>query len=150
VVGIKADKVLGVHFPIIASVQLYNSHPHHHLSTLQISITMRLSTILPLIAASAASARIIGIAAPSTIAPNSTFSLTLLVENYIQAVADVSVAWGFSPVPGYPDSLGTLGSGSGYLGPAKSNTRTNVTVAAKTPVSLEVGKQYVLSASVFR
>ena len=29
---------------------------------------------------------------PSTLAPNSTFTLTLLTENYIQTVADIAVA----------------------------------------------------------
>src|SRR5690242_1537302 len=84
---------------------------------------------------SAASARIIGISAPSTLAPNSTFTLTLLTENYIQAVNDISVAWGYSLAPGYPAELGSFAQ-SAYLGPSKSNTLDNITVQATVPAQL--------------
>lgn len=84
---------------------------------------------------SAASARIIGIEAPSTLAPNSTFNLTLLTENYIQTVADISVAWGYQLAPGFPLSLGSFVQ-SAYLGPNKSNTLENITVQATVPEGL--------------
>jgi hypothetical protein len=87
-----------------------------------------------------ASARIIGLSAPPTLTPNSTFTFTLLTENYIQSVADVAVAWGFqraTPVNpnGYPYTLGSF-TDSSYLGPEKSNTLTNVTVDAIVPSAL--------------
>lgn len=84
---------------------------------------------------SAASARIIGIEAPSVLAPNSTFNLTLLTENYIQSVADISVAWGYSLAPGYPATLGSFVQSS-YLGPNKSNTLENITIEATVPAGL--------------
>jgi hypothetical protein len=68
---------------------------------------MRISTLTTaLTTASLASARLIGISAPSTLTPNSNFTLTLLSEGYIQTVADIAVAWGFDLLPGYPGSLG--------------------------------------------
>lgn len=100
---------------------------------------------------SAASARIIGIEAPSTLAPNSKFNLTLLTEGYIQSVADISVAWGYSLAPGYPLSLGAF-TQSSYLGPDKSNTREKVTVEATVPESLASDSwngSLVLSAGVY-
>lgn len=100
---------------------------------------------------SAASARIIGIEAPSTLAPNSTFNLTLLTENYIQPVADISVAWGYSLSPGYPASLGAF-TQSSYLGPNKSNTLENITVEATVPVDLDSDSwngSLTLSAGVY-
>lgn len=100
---------------------------------------------------SAVSARIIGIEAPSTLAPNSTFNLTLLTENYIQSVADISVAWGYALAPGYPLSLGSFIQSS-YLGPDKSNTLKNVTVQATVPEGLDSNSwngSLVLSAGVY-
>jgi hypothetical protein len=114
---------------------------------------MRFSTITASLASAAlASARITGIQAPSTIAPNSTFSLTLLTENYIQSVADISVAWGYSLAPGYPGTLGSFIS-SEYLGPSKSNTLENITISATVPEALSgaayAGKDLLLSAAVY-
>lgn len=100
---------------------------------------------------SAASARIIGIEAPSTLAPNSTFNLTLLTENYIQSVADISVAWGYSLAPGYPTTLGAF-TQSSYLGPNKSNTLENITVEATVPAGLDndvYNGSLILSAGVY-
>lgn len=105
------------------------------------------------LSSSLTTARIIGIAAPSTIAPNGTFALTLLTENYIQSVADIAVAYGFSlPSTAFPTTLGQY-TGSAYLGPEKSNTLSNVTVEAKVSDALEddfwMGKDVVLSAGVY-
>jgi hypothetical protein len=113
---------------------------------------MRFSPALSLLSLPLASARIIGLAAPSTLTPNTTFSLTLLTENYIQSVADVAVAWGFqTPTAnnptGYPLTLGSF-TNSSYLGPEKSNTLENVTVEATVPAGLEAGKDSVLSVAV--
>lgn len=84
---------------------------------------------------SAASARIVGIAAPAVLAPNSTFNLTLLTENYIQAVADISVSWGYAKAPGFRLSLGYFDQ-SAFLGPNKSNVLQNITVPATVPADL--------------
>jgi hypothetical protein len=102
---------------------------------------MRFSTLAAsLLPATLASARIIGLSAPSTLTPNSTFTFTLLTENYIQSVADVAVAWGFQRVTpanptGYPYTLGSF-TNSSYIGPKQSNTLTNVTVDAVVPAAL--------------
>ena len=114
---------------------------------------MRVSTITSTLASAAlASARITGIQAPSTIAPDSKFTLTILTENYIQSVADISVAWGYSLAPGYPGTLGSFIS-SEYLGPDKSNTLENITIEATAPSGLSgeayAGKDLLLSAAVY-
>lgn len=113
---------------------------------------MRTSTFLSgLATASFASARLVGLAAPSTLAPSQPFTLTLITENYIQAVADVSVAWGYAPAPGFPQSLGSF-TNSSYLGPSKSNQLKNVTIETTAPAELEqwAGKEVVLAGSLFR
>jgi hypothetical protein len=99
-----------------------------------------------------ASARIIGLSAPSTLTPNTTFPLTLLTETYIQSVSDIAVAWGFqTPTTnnptGYPLTLGRF-TNSSYLGPDKSNTLENVTIEASVPAGLEVGSDVVLGIAV--
>ncbi|KAF2119530.1 hypothetical protein BDV96DRAFT_642549 [Lophiotrema nucula] len=114
---------------------------------------MRFSTLtITLATATLTAARIIGIAAPATLGVNSTFPLTLITEDYIQAVYDVSVAWGFSAAPGHLYSLGE-DTQSAYLGPSKSNILTNITIDAKTPENLDSlgGKpeKVVLAASLF-
>ncbi|OAL04595.1 hypothetical protein IQ06DRAFT_290651 [Phaeosphaeriaceae sp. SRC1lsM3a] len=114
---------------------------------------MRTSTLLTaLTSSSLASARIIGLAAPATLTPNASFTLTLLTENYIQSVADVAVAWGFqTPTEnnptGFPYTLGSFAN-SAYLGPEKSNTLQNVTIDATAPATLEKGKDVVLGVAV--
>jgi len=67
---------------------------------------------------SLASARIIGIAVPDTIAPGSGFNAIIETENYIQSVYDVAIAFGVAPGNGFPDSLGTV-MDSFYLGPGE-------------------------------
>jgi hypothetical protein len=115
---------------------------------------MRLTTLTTaLTSLTLASARLTGIAAPSVLAPNSTFTLTLLSEGYIQSVADISVAWGFSLAPGYPGSLGSF-TNSAYLGPDKSNQgQQNVTLTATAPAGLAMdayaGKDVLLSAGIY-
>jgi hypothetical protein len=110
---------------------------------------MRTTTILSaLTAATLSSARLIGVSAPSTIAPSKPYTLTLLTENYIQTVADISVAWGYSTPPGYPKALGSY-VGSAYLGPTKSNQLENVTVEVTAPSYLKVGETKMLSVSLF-
>jgi hypothetical protein len=114
---------------------------------------MRFSTIATTLASAAlATARISGIETPSTLVPGEPFTLTILTENYIQSVADVAIAWGFSLAPGYPGTLGSFIS-SEYLGPAKSNTLKNITLAATAPEALAgeayAGKELMLSAALY-
>jgi hypothetical protein len=93
------------------------------------------TTILSLAAiCGLATARISGIAAPAVIAPNSTFTITILTENYIQSVKDISAAFALSPIAtdGY---LGVDYLGSFYLGPDKSNILTNLTFEVTAPAT---------------
>lgn len=82
--------------------------------------------------AGVATARIVGMAAPAMIAPNSNITITLITENYIQSVQDISAAFALSTqlTPGF---LGTQYLGSFYLGPEKSNVLTNLTFSVTTP-----------------
>lgn len=73
--------------------------------------TLALSTLVSL-----ASARIVGFAVPQTIRPGDGFNAIIEVENYIQSVYDVSIAFGVAKGAGYPKTLGTV-LGSYYLGP---------------------------------
>ncbi|KAF2439697.1 hypothetical protein P171DRAFT_109422 [Karstenula rhodostoma CBS 690.94] len=112
---------------------------------------MRTTTLLTTLAsATLTTARLTGIAAPSTLTLSQPFNLTLVTENYIQSVADISIAWGYQPAPGYPFSLGAYPS-SEYLGPNKSNQLDNVTISTTAPAGLKEwsGKEVVLSASLF-
>ncbi|KAK0876895.1 hypothetical protein LTR87_009244 [Friedmanniomyces endolithicus] len=104
------------------------------------------SVLSVLAAASAVSARIAGIAAPESIAAGSDFSITIITENYIQAVLDLSAAFGLTTKV-YPDSLGPYLT-SVYLGPTQSNIRTNISVPASVPSSYNVGSTYHLIAAI--
>lgn len=66
-----------------------------------------------------ASARIVGIAVPETVRPGDNFGVIVEVEDYIQSVADVAIAFGIAPYPGHPGFLGTEISSS-YLGPGNN------------------------------
>jgi hypothetical protein len=81
--------------------------------------TSVLAAAAPLL--SLASGRIVGISVPETIKPGDGFNAIIQVENYIQSVYDVAIAFGVAPGTGYPDSLGTI-LDSFYLGPGKSNS----------------------------
>jgi hypothetical protein len=113
---------------------------------------MRTSILATALLSTAASARIIGLSAPETIKPNTPFTFSLLTQNYIQSVADVSVAWGYQ-VPtagnphGYPKTLG-YPTGSSYLGPSKSNVLGNVSVEAVAPANYDQGSYLVFSVAV--
>ena len=85
------------------------------------TINMRTTTIATAAASllSLTSARIVGIAAPRTVAVNSEVKLQIIGENYIQTVNDVAIAFGVQPAKRTtPDTLGVL-VGSKYLGPGK-------------------------------
>jgi hypothetical protein len=95
------------------------------------------ATVLPLLAlALPTSAIITGVTAPSSITAGSPFILTLNTADYIQAVYDVSVAFGISPGEGHGGSLGDVFA-SAYLGPPLSNIlnpiRFTVIVDGSTP-----------------
>ncbi|GIZ41478.1 hypothetical protein CKM354_000478100 [Cercospora kikuchii] len=95
-----------------------------------------LSKIIPALAiAGAASARIVGLAAPKVIAVNETFTVTLLTENYIQSVKDLVAAFALSPRADADGFIGTEYLGSFYLGPDKSNVLTNITFEVTAPAT---------------
>lgn len=95
------------------------------------------ATVLPLLAlALPASAIVSGVTAPSSVTAGESFILTLDTADYIQAVYDVSVAFGIASGVGYQGSLGDVFA-SAYLGPQLSNIlnpiRFTVSVDASTP-----------------
>lgn len=69
--------------------------------------------------ASMASARIIGVAVPDTVKAGQGFNAIIMVENYIQSVYDVAIAFGIKPGTQMRDIVGEV-MGSYYLGPGKS------------------------------
>jgi hypothetical protein len=79
---------------------------------------MRFSAILAAAAslATLSTAKIVGVAVPSTIRPGDGFNAIILTENYIQSVLDIAVGFGVAPGAGYGGDLGTV-LGSFYLGP---------------------------------
>ncbi|KAK3657984.1 hypothetical protein LTR56_000807 [Elasticomyces elasticus] len=108
---------------------------------------MRGTTVFSFAAAVApASARIAGIAAPSSIAAGSDFTITIITENYIQSVLDISAAFGFTETV-FPDSLGSYLT-SVYLGPSRPNILTNISVSASVPASYADGSSYHLTAAI--
>lgn len=102
---------------------------------------MRFQTILAAGASllTLSSARIIGVAVPETIRPGDTFNAIIEVENYIQSVYDVAIAFGIAQGSGYPGSLGTPITSS-YLGPDHSNTLQNISYAMAMPASTATGQ----------
>ncbi|KAL9075951.1 MAG: hypothetical protein Q9161_001345 [Pseudevernia consocians] len=106
-----------------------------------------LATTLSLFTAFA-SASISGIAVPSTIAPGSSFRVTIITEDFIQSVQDVAIAFGLAPNAAIANSsLGTLLS-SKYLGPDDSNIETNITHIVSIPDGLATGP-IVFTSSLF-
>ncbi|SMQ54170.1 unnamed protein product [Zymoseptoria tritici ST99CH_3D7] len=94
---------------------------------------MRISPTLSIVAlCHLATARISGIAAPSVIAPDSTFNVTILTENYIQSVKDISASFALSSTAA-DGFLGVEYLGSFYLGPKNSNILTNITLEVTAP-----------------
>ncbi|KAK5719347.1 hypothetical protein LTR15_007870 [Elasticomyces elasticus] len=99
-------------------------------------------------AVATASARIAGIAAPSSIVAGSDFTITIITENYIQSVLDVSAAFGFTGTV-FPDSLGSyLTSRCLVIGTAQSNILTNISVSANVPASYAAGSSFHLTAAI--
>jgi len=110
---------------------------------------MRFATVLAASASllSLTSGRIVGISVPDTIKPGDGFNAIIHVENYIQSVYDVAIAFGVAPGSGFPGSLGTV-LDSFYLGPEQSNTLTNIPKWTTLPASTGQGPA-TLSASLF-
>ena len=102
---------------------------------------MRFQTILAAGASllTLSSARIVGVAVPETIRPGDTFNAIIEVEDYIQSVYDVAIAFGIASGSGYPGSLG-IPITSGYLGPDHSNTLQNISYAMTMPASTTTGQ----------
>ncbi|WPG98471.1 Hypothetical protein R9X50_00126200 [Acrodontium crateriforme] len=101
---------------------------------------MRFINILSsLTLATLASARIYGVGIPSEIQPGEDFNVTILTENYIQSVSDISAAFGLGERL-YAGSLGSVFVGSAYLGPEKSNIVKNFTLTAKIPSTYPTGE----------
>ncbi|KAL6695070.1 hypothetical protein J3F84DRAFT_38231 [Trichoderma pleuroticola] len=94
-----------------------------------------------------ANARIVGFAVPETIAPGSTVAATVLTENYIQAVYDVAIVFGYAHGDGWPNSLGSVLSSS-YLGPDESNVTHNITRSITIPAGTPKGDA-LISASLY-
>ncbi|KAL7945797.1 hypothetical protein V8C42DRAFT_344556 [Trichoderma barbatum] len=93
-----------------------------------------------------ANARIVGIAVPETVAPGATIPVTIRTENYIQAVYDVAIAFGYAAGDGFPESLGSV-LGSFYLGPSESNTLHNLSRTITIPATAQKGEA-LISASL--
>ncbi|KAL7932134.1 hypothetical protein V8C35DRAFT_282111 [Trichoderma chlorosporum] len=93
-----------------------------------------------------ASARIVGIALPETVAAGASVPITVEVQNYIQPVYDVAIVFGFESGDGSPDSLGPQVLGSYYIGPDQSNILTNFSHTVTIP-SVSAGKA-LISASL--
>ena len=97
---------------------------------------------------STTSARIVGIAAPKTVAVDSTVKLEIIGEDYIQSIQDVAIAFGIQHgTKPTPDSLGTL-LNSKYLGPDDSNVDGNITAYVHIPSGTPKGKT-TLTGSLF-
>ncbi|KAK4548618.1 hypothetical protein LTR36_009528 [Oleoguttula mirabilis] len=107
---------------------------------------MQLTTIITALSLlGVACARIIGMEAPQEIAAGSDFTITIITQNYIQSVLDVSAAFGLATTM-YPDSLGTYLT-STYLGPEQSNVVTNISVTAVLSPSYAQGSKFYLTAA---
>jgi hypothetical protein len=107
-------------------------------------LTTKMRAIIYLtILCSSVAARIVVLAGPKVISPNTNITVSLITENYIQSVADQSVAFSVSPVA-YSGYLGDL-VGSFYLGPALSNVLDDLNFTVRTPSYLS-GVQYINAA----
>ena len=104
-------------FLLIALIRLSRIRP----APTRQHIIMRVHYILPALLG-ATTARIVGLAAPSKLAPGSDFQITLITEDYVQSVFDVSAAFGLSPIV-FPGTLGTYIS-SFYIGEGMPCLRT--------------------------
>ncbi|KAK5125394.1 hypothetical protein LTR85_000503 [Meristemomyces frigidus] len=102
--------------------------------------------IIALSLLSIACARIIGVAVPAEIAPGANFAITVITQNYIQSVVDISAAFGLTQTI-YPDSLGSY-LASTYFGPEESNVVYNISVNANMLPSVAPGSAYYLTAAI--
>ncbi|KAB2579717.1 hypothetical protein DBV05_g1582 [Lasiodiplodia theobromae] len=104
-----------------------------------------LAAALPILGASA---RLVGVKVPSTIAPGDTFTAIMINEIYIQSVYDVAVAFGLDIPPGHEGSIGQV-IGSTYLGPALSNQRQNLNLTLTMPESVQKGSDKIFYAALY-
>ncbi|RDL34584.1 uncharacterized protein BP5553_07712 [Venustampulla echinocandica] len=103
-------------------------------------------SLLAFLSPAAVIARITGISAPRIIKPGEPFQISVLTQDYIQAVYDVAIVFGISPGRAYPNSLGSVIS-SEYLGPSKSNTVDTLNFTVMMDESTTKGKA-ILTASL--
>jgi hypothetical protein len=99
---------------------------------------MHFSTIVATLASvSLASARITGFNSPREIKPGDKFDITLITDNATEPVEELSVSWGYAEA-GVEDKNYKLGKwiSTELLGPAKSNTKDNLTIEAVAPMEL--------------
>ncbi|OJD31790.1 signal peptide-containing protein [Diplodia corticola] len=104
-----------------------------------------LAAALPVLGASA---RLIGVKVPSTIAPGDTFTAIMINEIYIQTVYDVAIAFGIDTPPGHEGYIGQV-VGSQYLGPALSNQGQNLNLTVTMPSSAQKGTDQVFYAALY-
>lgn len=109
---------------------------------MQFSNSLKLS-LLSLITLS--QARIIGISAPSTVAPGVPFTISVLTQNYIQTVYDVAIGFGISAGAGYPGTLGNV-LATEYLGPDKSNVITPLNFTVSVSESFAKGEATIAAS----
>ncbi|KAI5457808.1 hypothetical protein BGZ63DRAFT_457174 [Mariannaea sp. PMI_226] len=110
---------------------------------MRLSVTAAITTLL----ATAAQARINGIAVPETIKPGDTFDVIIESSNYIQSVYDVAIAFGYMPGKGFQGTLGSV-INSFYLGPKESNQLHNFNKTITFPSSAPKGDA-VFSAGLY-
>lgn len=111
---------------------------------------MRTSTVAaPILALlSTASARIYSIAAPSTVAVDSTVKLEITAADYIQSIQDVAISFGLQPAASaHSETLGTL-LDSKFLGPDDSNVVGNISHYVHIPATAPQGDA-VLTGALF-
>ena len=85
-----------------------------------------------------AGARIQGLSAPSSVRPGDEITVDLLTAGYIQKVADVAIAFGWSTPPGHRCAIGHSPNLSAYIGPDHSNIGApeNKSIPVKVQVPL--------------
>ncbi|PNY26096.1 Uncharacterized protein TCAP_03967 [Tolypocladium capitatum] len=89
-----------------------------------------------------AHARVTGIAVPDTIRPGDSFNAVIHSSNYIQAVHDVAITFGYASGAGYPGSLGSV-TNSYCLGAEISNQINDYQRWVSIPSSMPRGRGVV-------
>ncbi|KAL1621733.1 hypothetical protein SLS56_009037 [Neofusicoccum ribis] len=98
---------------------------------------------------SMAAARVTGITLPKQVATGSNFTAFVNTENYIQSIADVSIAFGAAPAEyAYEKTLGTVLLAEKTLGPELSNVIQNISIPLTIPADFQKGET-LITASLF-